>query len=58
MDAKKLFQPDLGHPIFRSTMSYNCHTFISAMRTFDDPRTRSARFETDRFALINACFDQ
>ena len=58
MDEKKLFQSDLRHPIFRSTMSYNSHTFISAMRTFDDPTTRSARFGTDRFALINTCFDQ
>ena len=56
LDKEKLFQPEKGHPIFRSIMSYNRHTFISAMLTLDDPSTRSTRFDTDRFAAYCKVF--
>lgn len=54
---KRLFQEQIGHPIFSATMSRDRFVFLCKMIKFDNPETRPARFRTDRFAAMRSFFE-
>ena len=57
-ETQRLFNSQIGHPIFAATMSYNRYCFLRSMIVFDDAASRSERWKTDRFAAFRDIFEK
>ena len=53
----RIWEEKIGHPLFRSTMSYNRFMFISSNFCMDDASTREARWTDDRFAAAREVWE-
>ena len=56
-EKERLFEDEVGHPVYAATMSPNRFTFLCRVLKFDDPTTRQARFHTDRFAAMRKFYE-
>jgi len=56
-DVSVLFGKLTGSPIFGATMSKNRFKFLFSHLTFDDPSTRSQRWQFDRFSAFRQVFE-
>ena len=56
-ELKRLFEDQIGHPVFSATMSKHRFEFIKKCLKFDDPTTRGERFKTDKFAAFRDIFE-
>ena len=57
-ETQRLFNSQIGHPIFAATMSYNRYCFLRSTIVFDDAASRSERWKTDRFAEFRDIFEK
>ena len=57
-ETQRLFNSQIGHPIFAATMIYNRYCFLRSMIVFDDVARRSERWKTDRFAAFRDLFEK
>ena len=54
---KLLFQEQIGHPIFRATLSCNRFWFLMSNVRFDYKNIRERRFQSDRFAACRTLYE-
>ena len=57
-NVHKLFAEKTGHHVFGGTMSRERFSFLKSHLCFDDHRTRSMRWEEDRFAAFQGFFSK
>ena len=55
--VKRLFEDQIGHPIFSATMARDRFEFIRRVIKFDNPETRAERFRRDKFAAFRDFFE-
>ena len=54
---ERLFDPEIGHPVFTATMSRNRFKFLFRVLRFDNPETWPERFRKDKFAAMRSFFE-